>query len=325
MIYPSQKKKNIMNTELGFFGQMLLDCEKKANEALVAEQTATANIFSTCEEINDMVNMVAKMNSNIAYLEELQVAVERYGVDAVAAIVSVETLANAGISIDNDSAYLETFSKQVHIIYLQIKNFLAGLIDRLVIFIREALLWFNGISNKVEAFQKSFTEKKSEFIIDSPDKIMVYSVTEFETKLKALETLDKKDDETALKILTTPITMTEKTLKELEWTQDKFVVYAFDLLPLLKGRNGEWSGLNEVRQRQVALEKLNSDSSIIVADKIKTLEEHTTEIVEKIRSINHRIKETAVLGKQLIDLSKAAEPTSEIGKILKNSKIIAIM
>ncbi len=303
--------------ERSFFDQILYDSEMKLrDEARVALENITS-MFDAERDFNEALVAVENFNLSIDRIEDLRIAIERYDVNEVIAVIGNEAYNNV---------CLEFIGEQVHIIYLKLKNFIDELIYRLMIWLRKVLLYFNGTAGKIEGMLKSYKDDNLKLNPDpSTDTVSAYSAVVFHNHLTALETLTKGHDEKTYAIITQTTATPAATLKTLDWTQALLIDYATKLLPLLTSRNELLKGVDELRKKQADLDKIEHDDATESAEKIKNLKDYRTEMVTAIKAINARIKTTTKLGKQLLAISKLSENLHKKKIPGLYGKIIAVM
>ena len=281
--------------ERSFFDQILYDSEMKLrDEARVALENITSMLDAE-RDFNVALAAVENFNLCIDRIEDLRIAIERYDVNEVIAAIGNEAYNNV---------CLESIDEQVHIIYLNLKNFIDELIDRVMIWLSKVMLYFNGTAGKIKLLLTEYANNDIKFNPDDTTPIAAYPAKIFDTRLTALIALAKEPNPTALTLIRKKEYITKATLKNLGWTMDLLIKSAEALLPLLKTRSESWNEVTEVKNKHAELDTIDHDNSIQPAEKIKHLKEHRTEIVNTIRAVNVRIKAITELGKQLLAISE---------------------
>ena len=295
------------------FEQIMYDSNNKLSDETQASFENFTEMLDAEASFDVALATAANLNLCVDRLEDMSIAVERYGVADVVAIVGVEALTVAGIDTTNDTVCLETFGEQVHIIYLKVKNFLAGLLDRLMIWLRKVMLYFNGTAGKIEKKLKSYNDGYIKFDpTTAKDPIAALSIKAFGDRIEALEILSKGPDDKALALLSLKETQTAKTVGDLGWTQESLLGIAAKLLPLLDSRSTQWKGVDELKKKQADLDKIDHDNATEPAEKIKHLKAHRTETIDTIKAINLRIKTTTLLGKQWLLICNQSDVISKM-------------
>lgn len=269
---------------------------------------AAISYDAATEEFDIALESLDRAELYIEQLGDLRVAVEKYGVDEIVGVIGAEAMLAAVGTISGQEAFVAAAGNKFALAYQTTKKYLMALIDKLISWVKQAVLYFDGSAKRMDALAAQIEAGKLTFAEDSATTLKIYNNTVFGARLEALE----KGDVTDMKTLATPGVLENGTLSSLKWDEAGFKSYVGRMVTLLATRKGLLAKVDEVKKANAQFDTETKDDKLDDAGKIAKLKEQRAAVVGKIKEVNLRIKEINILSKQVFMVAKAAAGTEKV-------------
>ena len=276
------------------------------------------------EEFTVAMENMEKADLYIEQLVELQVATEKYGVDEVIAVIGAEALLGAIGTISGQDACLEAFGEKFGIAYQKVKQFLAGLVEKLIKWTKQAVMYFDGTAKRLKSAVTALAGKDK---WDSSREVTFAGKAEnFIAALRLLKEMkgDASDDDKFRDLGFDPakgyaenagnnFKENKATLLNLGWGDKKAVISAANgLIDLLNGRSALLDSAEKVKAELLKEDAASKAAGADDTARLAALKARRTAIVNEVKKVNIRIKKTNSMSKQLLAVISAGPSTAPV-------------